>query len=49
MARADLPQPIWRELFLEAYGMALDGMSERRAVRLLVQGADQDRMAVEIG
>ena len=53
VAHVDLPQPLylrqplWRDLFLEAYGMALDGVSERRAVRLLVQEAEHDRVALE--
>jgi len=47
VAHADLPPPVWREVFLEAYGMSLDGVSERRAVRLLVQQARGDRLAVE--
>ena len=47
MAHVDHPQPAWRDLFLAAYGMALDGVSERRAVRLLVQEADHDRVALE--
>jgi hypothetical protein len=47
VAFANHPQPIWREVFLDAYGMALDGVSERRAVRILVQQAGGDRLAVE--
>ena len=47
MAHADLPQPVWRQLFLEAYGMALDGIGDRRAVRVLVHQAGRDRLAVE--
>ena len=47
MSHADLPQPVWREVFLEAYGMSLDGVSDRRAIRLIVQQAKGDRLAVE--
>ena len=47
VAPADLPQPAWRDVFLEAYGMALDGVSDRRAVRMLVQQAGCDRLSVE--